>query len=108
MENFISQNYEPLARMIKALSHPTRLFIVEELSRNRRCVCELREKIGADMSTVSKHLSLLKDAGIVEDEKEGTKVIYGLRAPCILPFVKCMERVIVEHAEEQLEILKKR
>jgi len=57
---------------------------------------------------VSKHLSLLKAAGIVEDEKEGTKVIYGLRAPCILPFLKCMERVMLEYAEEQLEILKKR
>ena len=107
MKNFISQDYELLARMIKALAHPTRLFIVEELSNNRRCVCELREKIGADMSTVSKHLSLLKDTGIVEDEKEGTKVIYTLRASCILPFLKCMEQLLLEQAKERLQLLKK-
>ena len=44
---------EARARTIKAMAHPTRLFIIEELTRGERCVCELRDAIGADVSTVS-------------------------------------------------------
>ena len=56
------------AKVLKALAHPTRLLLVEELARKTRCVCELRDAAGLDISTVSKHLSLLRNAGIVEDE----------------------------------------
>ena len=75
---------EARAEVIKALAHPTRLYIVGELSQGERCVCELREGVGADLSTVSKHLSVLKNAGIVEDDKRGLQVFYRLRVPCIL------------------------
>ena len=51
------------ARIIKALAHSTRLFIVDELSRGERCVCELKDMIGVEMPTVSRHLGVLKDAG---------------------------------------------
>ena len=71
--------YEARARVIKAMAHPTRLFIVEELSRGERCVCDLTEMVGADISTVSKHLSLLKNARIVADDKRGTQVFYSLK-----------------------------
>ncbi|MCL5271670.1 MAG: metalloregulator ArsR/SmtB family transcription factor, partial [bacterium] len=54
---------EARARIIKAMGHPTRVFMVEELSKGERCVCELTEMVGADVSTVSKHLSVLKNAG---------------------------------------------
>jgi len=86
--------FEARARIIKAMAHPTRLFIVEKLSRRKRCVNELTGMIGADMSTVSKHLTVLKNAGIVADEKEGTKVYYSLRVPCILDFFSCVETVL--------------
>jgi len=85
--------YEAKARVIKALAHSTRLFIVSELSRKERCVCELTEMVGADMSTVSKHLSILKAAGIVQDEKRGAQVFYTLRLPCVLRFFDCVEAV---------------
>jgi DNA-binding transcriptional ArsR family regulator len=88
------------ARVIKALGHPTRLFIVDELSRGERCVCDLTEKIGADVSTVSKHLSLLKRAGIVLDDKRGVQVFYRLRVPCILNFFGCVEAVLAEVGRE--------
>ena len=68
--------YDARARIIKAIAHPTRLFIVDELSRGERCVCELTEMIGSDMSTVSKHLSLLRTAGIVQHDKRGSQVYY--------------------------------
>jgi ArsR family transcriptional regulator len=82
------------ARVIKALAHPSRLLIVDELSRGERCVCELTELVGHDISTVSKHLSLLKKSGIVMDEKRGLQVYYRLKTPCVLNFFACIESVI--------------
>ena len=96
---------EERARIIKAMAHPTRLFIVDELSRQERCVCELTEMIGADVSTVSKHLGVLKSAGIVEDDKRGTQVFYALRMPCVLNFFSCVESVMRSRAKEQMELL---
>jgi DNA-binding transcriptional ArsR family regulator len=85
--------YKTQARIIKALAHPTRLFIVDKLSRGERCVCELTEMIGVEMPTVSRHLSQLKAAGLVEDDKRGAQVFYRLRVPCVLNFFKCVRAV---------------
>ncbi len=93
--------YEARARVLKALAHPTRLFIVEELSRGERCVCELRGMIGSDISTVSKHLSLLKASGIVQDEKRGLQVFYSLRTPCVLRFFDCVSAVMSSAADQE-------
>jgi ArsR family transcriptional regulator len=93
--------FEARAEIVKALAHPTRLFIVQELSKGERCVCELRKEIGADISTVSKHLSVLKNAGLVEDDKRGLQVFYRLRCPCILSFFNCIENVLQENARRQ-------
>lgn len=82
------------ANILKALAHPSRLLIVEELSKGEKCVCELQEMIGADMSTVSKHLSLMKRAGLVEDDKRGLQVFYRLLSPCIMNFFECIESVV--------------
>ena len=92
------------ARIIKALAHPTRLFIVDELSRGERCVCELTDMIGADVSTVSKHLAVLRNAGIVQDKKVGAQVFYSLRCPCVLEFFSCVESVLRATAEEQIKL----
>ncbi len=97
--------FEARAQIVKAMAHATRLFIVEELSRRERCVCELTEMIGSDVSTVSKHLTILKNAGIVEDEKRGLKVYYSLRCPCVLHFYSCVESVLKSNAEQQLEFI---
>ncbi|MEE9443022.1 MAG: metalloregulator ArsR/SmtB family transcription factor [candidate division Zixibacteria bacterium] len=88
------QRFEARARIIKALAHPTRLFIVDELARSEKCVNDLTKMIGSDISTVSKHLSILKQAGIVNDEKRGLQVWYSLRIPCILNFFGCIEDVL--------------
>jgi DNA-binding transcriptional ArsR family regulator len=85
--------YKAQARIIKALAHPTRLFIVDELSRGERCVCELTDMIGVEMPTVSRHLSVLRNVGILEDEKRGSQVFYRLRVPCVLNFFKCVQAV---------------
>jgi len=85
--------YKAQARILKALAHPTRLFIVDELARGERCVQHLTDLIGVEMPTVSRHLSQLKNAGILEDEKRGAQVFYRLRVPCVLNFFNCVEAV---------------
>jgi DNA-binding transcriptional ArsR family regulator len=102
MDKKIQGRFETLADVIKAMAHPTRLFVVEELSRGERCVRELTEMVGADVSTVSKHLAVLKNVGIVGAEKRGSSVFYRLRMPCVLNFFGCVERVIKARAEESL------
>ena len=89
----VTNRFRSQATVMKALSHPTRLFIVDELSRGERCVCELTAMIGDEMPTISRHLSLLKNAGILEDEKRGSQVFYRLSRPCVLNFFKCIESV---------------
>ena len=100
LEGQTKAKLEARAKVMKALAHPTRLFIVDELSRGERCVRDLTEKIGADVSTVSKHLSVLKRAGIVHDDKRGVQVFYRLRVPCILNFFGCVEAVLEEVGRE--------
>ncbi|MBI2929604.1 MAG: winged helix-turn-helix transcriptional regulator [Verrucomicrobia bacterium] len=85
--------YNAQARVLKALAHPARLLVVEELSRGERCVCELTALIGSEMPTVSRHLSVLKQAGIVEDDKRGPQVFYRLRTPCVMNFFQCVASV---------------
>ena len=93
--------YQARAKVIKALAHPTRLFIVDQIAQEEKCVCDLTAMIGADMSTVSKHLSVLKEAGIVSDEKRGLMVFYRLRVPCILNLFGCIEGVLQANAKAQ-------
>ncbi len=96
--------YEARASILKALAHPTRLFLVDELSRGEKCVCELTSLVGADISTVSKHLTVLKNVGIVQDEKRGLQVYYRLKICCVLDFFSCCEMVMKTHAEEQTRL----
>ena len=88
------------------MAHASRLFIIEKLSKKSHCVCELTEMIGADTSTVSKHLSVLKNAGIISDRKEGAMVYYSLEAPCLLKFLGCLETVIEQNVKKQLASLR--
>lgn len=93
------------ARVHKALAHPTRVFIVEQLSRREHCVCELTEMIGVEMPTVSRHLSVLKGAGIVEDDKRGAQVFYRLKTPCVMNFFRCVTQVRQAAARHEAALL---
>lgn len=85
--------YKNQARILKALAHPSRLFIVDELARGERSVRELTDLIGVEMPTVSRHLSMLRNAGILADNKRGLQVFYSLRVPCVRNFFQCVEAV---------------
>jgi len=106
MAGKVNTRHEAWAKIIKAMAHPTRLFIIEELNQGERCVGELTEMIGVDTSTVSKHLSVLKNAGLVFDEKRANSIYYKLRCPCVIDFMACVEEVLSANAREHNDILK--
>jgi ArsR family transcriptional regulator len=102
----VKNMYTAKAKVLKALAHPTRLWMAEQLSAGEMCVCEFVDQIDADFSTISKHLSVLKQAGIVDDDKRGKQVYYTLKVPCVLNFMGCVEAVIENNAKEQAELVK--
>ncbi len=85
------QAREARALVFKALSHPDRLRMIEELADGERCVCELVETVESAWSTASRHLSVLKEAGVVSNEKRGLQVFYRLALPCVPSFMTCLD-----------------
>ncbi len=98
--------YNYKAQVIKAMAHPSRLKMIDALSSGELCVCKLQEIVGSDMSTVSKHLLVLRNAGIVTSRKEGLQVYYKLRVPCILGFLNCIDEVLHEDAKCRMAVCK--
>ena len=82
-----------LSVVFKALGSPVRLPMLLKLSDGECCVCELVELVGLGFPTVSRHLSVLKAAGLVEDDKRGQQVFYRLTMPCVIQFCECLVAV---------------
>ena len=80
-------------QIIKALAHPARLEIAEALACGERCVTELQGLVGGDISTVSKHLTLMRKAGWIDCEKQGQHVRYRLVCQCLPTFLRCVEDI---------------
>lgn len=87
------------ALVFKSLAHPSRLSIVEALIEREYCVNELTDLLGTDASTTSRHLAILRNAGLVSDEKRGASVYYRLQCTCVLTFIECVESVISRRAD---------
>lgn len=99
--------FEARAEILKSMAHPTRLFILETLAKGERCVCDLAEMVSVDVSTVSRHLSILRNAGMVEDEKRGLQVFYSLCCPCLLDFLRCAETVLKANAKRHASVARR-
>ena len=97
--------YEARANFAKALAHPSRVLILDALDQKELCVCELTELVGADQSTVSKHLAILKNVGLVDDRKEGAMCFYRLTCPCLAGFFGCVESVLKTKLKTQAKLL---
>jgi len=93
------------AEVFKAMGHPLRLGVVEFLQTGERCVCEIVDHVGTEISNVSKHLSVLKKAGIVADRRDGLKIMYSLTMPCAVDFARCVEGVVIKRLEDQRSVL---
>ena len=93
------------ARIFKALGHPSRLLMVDALREGEKCVCELQALVGDDMSTISKHLAVLREAGVVSAEKRGTSIYYRLTLCCLDTFLQCTGELVERRALSQREML---
>jgi ArsR family transcriptional regulator len=90
--------------ILKGIAHPVRMRIVEELSRGDLCAGEIAELFHFDRTTISKHLALMKDLGILESSREGTSVRYSLRMICLAQLLCCIENVLEEGNTEELPL----
>jgi len=97
---------EVRAAILKALAHPARILIVDALSRSDRCVMELSENLPIVQSNVSRHLAVLKRAGIVRDYRRGARVFYRLETPCILRAFDCAVEVVKQDRKRRLAEMK--
>ncbi len=98
--------YHKQAQIAAAIGHPLRVAILDFLKDGPQCVCDIAEHIDSERSNVSRHLSLMVSAGLLDYEKQGLKVIYSLKAPCILDFLDCMSKCVKEQAKESRTLLK--
>jgi ArsR family transcriptional regulator len=99
--------YELKAAFIQAAGHPIRLEIIDFLNRGEQCVCDIVEHVGAQRSNVSRHLSVMHKAGLLESRKDGLKVIYKLRTPCIANFLACVDEALRERVHREAALLQK-
>jgi DNA-binding transcriptional ArsR family regulator len=93
------------AEVFKAMGHPLRLGVIEFLRDGEKCVCEIVEHMGTGISNMSKHLSVLKKAGVVADRREGLKIMYSLTMPCALEFARCVENTVIKRLEDQRSVM---
>lgn len=91
--NTAADNLRTQAQVFKSLGHPARLRMVQLLADGERCVCDLTGQVGLDISTISKHLAVLVQAGVLVSEKRANKVFYRLRTPCVLKMFTCLGEV---------------
>ncbi len=97
--------FEKQAEIAKAIAHPLRIAVVNFLKDGEQCVCDIAQHIGSERSNVSRHLSVMSNAGLLEYRKEGLKVIYKLKTPCILEFFSCVSRVLKQQVKEDERLL---
>ncbi len=105
MDDETRRLYELKAEILAAAGHPIRLAAMEYLRDGERCVCEIAQHVGARRSNVSRHLSVLRNAGIVDQRKDGLKVMYSLRTPCVLAVTECIEGVLRRRAVDAARVL---
>jgi DNA-binding transcriptional ArsR family regulator len=98
--------FEKQAEVAKAIAHPLRIAIIDFLKDGEQCVCDIAEHIGSERSNVSRHLAVMVNASVLDYRKDGLKVIYSLKCPCILDFFSCITGVLKQQARENEKFLK--
>lgn len=106
MQNDQKRLYQMKAEIIQAVAHPLRLAVIEYLGQDEQCVCDIVEHVDAQRSNVSRHLALMLKAGVLECRKQGLKVFYRIKTPCILGFLECVDRALRERVKAEAALLK--
>jgi ArsR family transcriptional regulator len=93
------------ADVLHAVAHPIRVAVVEALRAGEVCVCDLAEKVGAGRSNLSRHLAVMLRAGVVQARRDGLRMMYSLRTPCIARAIACATDAVRHRARAQAELL---
>jgi DNA-binding transcriptional ArsR family regulator len=97
--------FEKQAAIAGAIAHPLRIAILDYLKDGPQCVCDIEEHVGSERSNVSRHLAMMVNAGVLEYRKQGLKVIYSLKCPCIMEFFSCVTGIIQQQAKDSGKLL---
>ena len=99
------QLFEKQAAIAKAIAHPVRVAVLDYLKPGEQCVCDIAEVVGTERSNLSKHLSIMTTAGVLQSRKDGLKVMYSIKTPCVLRFLDCIKECLREQMAEQQKML---
>ncbi len=97
--------FERQAEIAKAVAHPLRMAVIDFLKDGEKCVCDIARHIGSERSNVSRHLAVMVRAGVLSCRKDGLKVFYGLKTPCVAQFLSCVAAVLKQQARENKKLL---
>ena len=92
------------ANILKALAHPLRVRIFEAIADGKKSVGEIVQLVGEKEANTSRHLALLRTAGLVEARKEGMNVYYSNKMPCLISMLSCVEQAVCNIADEHMKI----
>ncbi len=95
------------AAALKALGQPTRLRILEFLRNGERCVCDIFPAINEEQPNVSRHLAVLKGAGLVASRKDGLNVHYRVKDPRLFDLLDSVDAVLHTHLQERREVTRR-
>ena len=105
MDKKMSLLFERQAEIAKAVAHPLRVAVIDFLKDGEKCVCDIAEHIGSERSNVSRHLAVMVHAGVLSCRKDGLKVFYSLRTPCIADCLSCITAVVKCQAKDNQKLL---
>ncbi|NLG84156.1 MAG: winged helix-turn-helix transcriptional regulator [Firmicutes bacterium] len=92
---------ERQAEFLKALAHPTRLLLLDQLADGERCVCELVADTELEQANVSQHLAVLRGQGIVECRRDGPRTLYRLQRPEIAAILAAVDAALTAQLREE-------
>jgi DNA-binding transcriptional ArsR family regulator len=97
--------FERQAEIAKAVAHPLRVAVIDFLKDGEKCVCDIAEHVGSERSNISRHLAVMVHAGVLTYRKDGLKVFYKLKTPCVAEFLSCAARVVKQQAKDNEQLL---
>ena len=99
------EKFHAKAEILKAMAHPSRLKMMDALQIGELCVGDLQQLVGSDLSTVSRHLTVMRAAGLLSCRREGNQIFYELRVPCVMKAFGCLEAVLREDARSARKLV---
>ena len=93
------------AEILKAMAQPTRLAILEFLRKGEECVCRICPALGGNQPNISKHLSVMKKAGILDSRQEGTMTFYWIKDTRVFEILALADEMIRRETRERFRVV---